>query len=204
MPPVRLFCQMQVVSSSSGLSRTILGGATPAEANYVTTDGNFSVYARSPNNAVLGNFFGLATDDLTPLSTAGFQIYAQRGGNISQGNRIANTTSAGIWVDGAQANTIRRNSIYANPFKGIFLENGGNNDLPAPVITLNSAGGTGTACPNCVIELFLDAGNQGRLYLDSVSTDFERVVQFPLLLSAVLRKSDRNRNRHPGEYIPVL
>ena len=46
-----------VLADSSGLrpggaTRTIVGGVTPGEANYVTTDGNFSVDARSPNNVV--------------------------------------------------------------------------------------------------------------------------------------------------------
>ena len=112
-----------------------MGGVTPAEANYITTDGNFSLQLRSPNNVIAGNFMGLAVDGVTPLATAGFQVLSVRDGNIIQGNRMANATSAGIWVDGAQANTIRRNSIWANPFKGIFLDNGANNNLAAPALS---------------------------------------------------------------------
>ncbi|HNT54201.1 MAG TPA: NosD domain-containing protein [Anaerolineaceae bacterium] len=162
-----------------GSTRAIVGGATPAESNFVTTLGNFSLDARSANNVIAGNFFGLAVDGVTPLTTAGFQIYTQRNGNIIQGNQIANATSAGIWVDGAQTNTIRRNSIWANPFKGIFLDNGANNNLPAPAISLDASGGSGTTCPNCIVELFLDEGNQGRFYLDSLIADSSGNFTFP-------------------------
>jgi len=158
---------------------TIVGGATRAEANTVTAAGNFGLDIRSANNAILGNRFGLAVDGLTPLSTAGFQVLSQRDGNVIQSNRIANATSAGIWLDGAQANTIRRNSIYANPFKGIFLDNGSNHNLPAPSFSLSAAGGSGTTCPNCTVELFLDAGNQGRFFLDSLVAGEDGAFSFP-------------------------
>jgi hypothetical protein len=160
-------------------SRTLVGGATLAEANYITTDGNFSLDVRSPDNVIAGNFMGLAADGITPLATAGFQVASMRDGNIIQGNRMANSTSASIWADGAQANTIRRNSIWANPFKGIFLENGANNNLIAPVLSLSAAGGSGTTCPGCTVELFLDEGNQGRFYLNSVAANIAGAFSFP-------------------------
>ena len=164
----------------NGATRAIVGGATPAEANVVTTQGNFSLDVRSANNVIAGNFMGLAVDGVTPLSTTGFQILSMRDGNIIQGNHIANATSAGIWVEGAQTNTIRRNSIWANPFKGIFLNNGANNNLPAPSLSLSTVGGNGTTCPHCAVELFLDEGNQGRFYLDSLVADAAGVFSFPV------------------------
>lgn len=162
-----------------GATRAIVGGATPAEANFVTTLGNFSLDVRSANNVITGNFMGLAVDGVTPLATAGFQILSTRDGNIIQGNHIANATSAGIWLEGGQMNTIRRNSIYANPFKGIFLNIGANNNLPAPSFSLSATGGSGTTCPGCTVELFLDEGNQGRFYLGSVVADGAGAFSFP-------------------------
>jgi parallel beta-helix repeat protein len=173
-----------VLASSGGLrlggaTRTIVGGATPVEANYVTTSGNFSLDVRSPNNVIAGNFLGLAIDGATPLATAGFQILSMRDGNVIQGNHIANATSAGIWLEGALRNTIRRNSIYANPFKGIFLNNGANNDLPAPSFSLSAAGGSGTTCSGCTVELFLDDANQGRYFLATFTADGAGSFTFP-------------------------
>jgi parallel beta-helix repeat protein len=162
-----------------GATRSIVGGTTPAEANTITADGNFSLELRSPNNVIAGNYSGLADDGVTPLATAGFQVLSLRDGNMIQGNRIANSTSAGIWLDGGRNNTVRRNSIYANPFKGIFLDNGANNNLPAPSFSLNAAGGSGTTCPGCTVELFLDGGNQGRFYLTSMAANSTGVFSFP-------------------------
>jgi parallel beta-helix repeat protein len=164
-----------------GATRTIVGGATPAEANYITTDQHFSVDVRSTNNVIAGNFLGLAIDGVTPLATAGFQILSMRDGNVIQGNHIANATSAGIWLEGGQTNTIRRNSIYANPFKGIFLNIDANNNLPAPNFSLNATGGIGTTCPSCTVELFLDEGNQGRFYLEDVVANDTGAFEFPAL-----------------------
>jgi parallel beta-helix repeat protein len=161
-----------------GASRSIVGGATSAEANFITADGNFSLELRSPNNVIAGNTFGLADDGVTPLATAGFQVLSLRDGNVIQGNRITNSTSAGIWLDGGRNNTVRRNSIYANPFKGIYLDNA-NNNLPTPAFSLNAAGGSGTTCPGCTVELFLDAANQGRYFLASVTADGAGSFTFP-------------------------
>lgn len=162
-----------------GATRSIVGGTTPAEANYITADNHFSLQLRSPDNVIAGNFMGLAVDGVTPLATAGFQVVSMRDGNILQGSWLANSTSAGIWIDGARVNTIRQDSIWANPFKGIYLDNGANNNLTAPVLALSAAGGSGTACPGCVIELFLDEGNQGRFYLNSMVADSVGAFSFP-------------------------
>ena len=118
---------------------------------------------------------------MTPHTNRWFPDLAHRDGNIIQGNRIANTTSAGIWLEGLHPNTIRRNSIYANPFKGIFLNLDANNNLPAPSFSLSAVGGSGTTCPNCTVELFLDEGNQGRFYLGSVNADGAGAFSFPAL-----------------------
>ncbi len=165
----------------AGATRSIVGGGTPAEANYITADGNFSLELRSPNNVIMGNYFGLSVDGVTPLTTAGFQVRSLRNSNLVQGNKIANSTSAGVWLDGAQSNTIRRNWIWANPFRGIYLDKGANNNLSAPSISLSSTGGSGTTCSRCTVELFLDEGNQGQIILGSVFADVAGEFAYPPL-----------------------
>jgi parallel beta-helix repeat protein len=161
------------------VTRTIVGGTTSEEANYVTASGSYNLKVLSKDNFIAGNFLGLAMDGVTPLASASFHVYSTQGGNIIQNNHVANSTSAGIWLDGAQKNTIRRNSIWANPFKGIFLDHAANANLPAPTIILNSTGGGGSTCPGCVVELFVDEGNQGRYYLDSLNADTSGDFTFP-------------------------
>ncbi len=160
----------------SGAIRAIVGGATAAESNLLGAAGHWAIEAGSPNNVIQGNRLGLAADGVTPLGDSGFQILVRRNGNVIQGNRITHATSAGIWVDGAQRNTIRRNAIYDNAWRGIIVPNG---DLPAPAIALSPTGGSGTTCPGCTVELFLDPGYQGRHYLGSVTADGSGAFAFP-------------------------
>ena len=162
----------------SEATRTIVGGATPAEANYIITDRHFSLDVRATQNTIIGNYFGLGVDGVTPLTTANFQILSLRDGNLFQGNHIAHANSMGVWLEKAQSNTLRRNFIYNNNL-GIGLGNGANGLLLPPAITLTSSGGSGTTCPHCTVELFLDAGNQGRYFLESLTADANGAFSFP-------------------------
>src|SRR5262249_25192306 len=66
-------------------------------------------------------------------------------------------------------NTIAANSITANSDLGIRLLNGGNRELPAPVLTsLGSQRifGTSDAPENSMIELFRDPDDEGEILLD--------------------------------------
>jgi hypothetical protein len=48
---------------------------------------------------------------------------------------------------------------------GILQGEGGNNLLPAPVIlTVTEITVSGTACPGCLVEIFSDAEDEGRVY----------------------------------------
>ena len=75
---------------------------------------------------------------------------------------------AGVRIDGAGAtgNAITQNSIHDNDGAGIELVNNGNINLPAPTISQANCQGpvTGTACVNCIIEIFSDNSDEGRVY----------------------------------------
>ncbi len=91
-------------------------------------------------------------------------------------NDISLNEGAGIRVFLADSlrNTIRENSIYANGGLGIDLEDGGNADLPAPILTtVDVAAGTvsGTACPYCTVEVFSDDEDEGQWYEATVTAD---------------------------------
>jgi len=97
------------------------------------------------------------------------------------GNRVAHNEVYGHGEDGirvsggtALTNTLTHNSIYDNGGLGINLVDGGNTELPAPVILIyDLATGTasGTACANCTIELYSDDGGEGRWYEAGVTAD---------------------------------
>lgn len=73
----------------------------------------------------------------------------------------------------AHFNTITGNSIFNNGM-GIELISDGNMSLAAPRITyFNLAQGIvrGSACPECIVEIFSDRGNQGRIFEGRVQAD---------------------------------
>jgi parallel beta-helix repeat protein len=79
---------------------------------------------------------------------------------------------AGVRVMRGSGNTLRGNAIYSNAGRGILLADGGNNDLPAPVIThVGPTEISGTACFGCMVEVFSDAEDEGRVYEGSTVAD---------------------------------
>ena len=157
-------------------------GGTATGAGNVISGGSFgALIRRSTNTQILGNLIGTAADGVTPLpnQSDGIYIFDQSSHNSigspapGAGNTIAFNGLNGVRVDGGipqvQSNAIAGNSIYSNDF-GIALINNGNNNLPSPVIK-GLAPLHGTSCAPCTVEIFSDAGNQGRLYEGSVVTN---------------------------------
>jgi len=101
--------------------------------------------------------------------------------NLIFGNEIGfngtNAGEAGVRIDGGLAgNPISVNSIHSNGGPGIELLNGGNFELGAPTLTQASCAAQpqglaevqGLSCPDCAIEIFSDAGNEGQIYEGTV------------------------------------
>lgn len=85
-------------------------------------------------------------------------------GSIGEGNTIYENSGSAVIVVGAATTgtSIRGNSIYSNG-DAIELVDGANGGVKPPVIT--SAGSvSGTACPNCTVDVYSDSENQGRRY----------------------------------------
>jgi hypothetical protein len=116
------------------------------------------------------NRIGVAADGVSPLPNGsdGVSISAASntvGGPYPQdGNVIAFNGGDGVQIWTYPGNTIRRNSIYGNAGAGILLPNGGNDSLAAPAVIGVGAGSvSGTACPGCVVEIFSDEEDEGRV-----------------------------------------
>ena len=91
-------------------------------------------------------------------------------GTPGHGNVIAFSGGNGVSVGGASSirNTIRGNSIHSNLEYGISLWDGGNTELPAPVIT-SPGPVAGTACANCTVDVYSDSEDEGRIYEGSTT-----------------------------------
>jgi hypothetical protein len=125
--------------------------------NYIGTDGADINWGNS--------FYGVHV-----VNSSGTQIF---GNGIH--NNGTHAGEAGVRIEGASSinNFISINSIHNNGGLGIELAAGGNADQPAPTITGGSCTApiTGTACAGCIVEIFSDSDNEGRILEESVSAD---------------------------------
>ncbi len=162
-----------------------VGGTTAGERNVISANSEEGIIidAGAMHNTVSGNYIGTKADGTGSLGNgqAGIALYDGAQFNLiggdSAGNLISNNGAFepyGVRIDGSSTlyNTLQQNSIYNNAGKGIALVNGGNTELPAPVITevnTNTNTITGTALANSTVEIFSDDDNEGR-YFHGVAT----------------------------------
>jgi parallel beta-helix repeat protein len=153
-------------------SRTFIGGSG-ADGNVVS--GNvLGLWIRTPGvdrTFVLGNFIGVDGSSGRVFRNTGDGI--DIGGatsNFVQGNVIAENGGRGVVIAGAR-NRLRRNSIYANAGGGITAPAAGG--IPSPPVILAAAASTvgGTACPQCMVEIYSDDGAQGRWFEGGTTAD---------------------------------
>lgn len=126
---------------------------------------------QSDTNGVFGNYIGTNAAGATGLGNAfhGVHIYDADHNTVSS-NTIAYN---GLLHDGngvrvqqatsASYNTITVNSIHHNGGPGIDLIGGANGGISPP--SINNAtcfSASGTACPNCTVELFSDSEDEGQ------------------------------------------
>jgi parallel beta-helix repeat protein len=129
----------------------------------------------SSNNAVLANRIGTNGAGIN-WGNAYYGIdIVNSSGNSVKGNQIAyngthggmDNAQAGVHIDGIVSinNMVSGNSIHDNDGPGIKLTNEANHNLAAPVITDASCEQVqGTACANCLIEIYSDNDDEGRRY----------------------------------------
>ncbi|MBN1139529.1 MAG: hypothetical protein JXM73_23335 [Anaerolineae bacterium] len=169
--------------------RTFVGGATAGERNLIA-DNDIGVHASvagTEHNWILGNSIG--TDATGKMQwgnhQTGIVVEEYAAHTMVQGNIIAHNgdegygQTAGVYISGAVHHTLRRNSIHSNLGLGIHLAEGGNNLLPAPVIlTVTETTVSGTACPGCVVEIFSDDEDEGRIYEGSAIANTSGIFAF--------------------------
>ena len=142
---------------------------------------------------VLGNFVGVTPGGQPmPNGDVGIRVWGGDGSTIGNtsggGNEVAHNGTDGIEVDGGQSDdrsrvvsaggpvpalhhTIRGNSIHSNSGIGIDNLNGGNEELAPPVVTAQEFSVAGTACPNCIIDVYSDDEDEGRIYEGTTVAD---------------------------------
>jgi hypothetical protein len=135
--------------------------------------------AQGIGNIIRGNYVGLDQAGNPLPNGKGIWIYGVPGSTVpatakntvGPGNVIAFNQIAGILVEGQVAGIkITRNSIFDNTGGGIFLGENPNGNLPPPSL-LTTYPISGIAPPYSTVELFSDAGAQGRFFIGTVKAD---------------------------------
>ena len=133
--------------------------------------GGIRLFSSSTSDNIIRN--NLIGCDVTgtaalPNSEHGVKVHSGAHDNvIGPGNVIAFNGTYGVWITeaGTVGNTITQNSIHSTQSWGIRLTAGGNNQLARPIVfSAQATQVSGTACPNCTIEVFSDADDQGAVY----------------------------------------
>jgi len=158
---------------------------TAIQGNLIATNEWEGVSVSGSEARLRANRIGVAADGVSPLPNAGSGVTIMGPSNTVggrfpfDGNMIAFNANAGVQVWTYPGNTIRRNSIYGNSGSGILLVDGGNNSLSAPIITdVLPVSVSGTACPGCIVEVFSDAKDEGRIYEGSTTADASGAFTF--------------------------
>lgn len=137
------------------------------------------VVVNSSNNVIWFNNIGTDGADIHwGNKFYGVHVFNSPGNLITSNNIHHNGLNGGepgvlIEQSGSLNNFISLNSITQNGGLGIELKNGGNASQPAPTITSGSCTSTiaGTACPGCIVEIFSDSADEGRIFEGSVNAD---------------------------------
>jgi len=193
----------------NGSTNVTIGGTTAAESNVISGNAGNGIGMKDPStghNTILGNYIG-TNRVLAPMPNGGHGILLFDGvqyNTIGPGNVIAYNTGDGVRVDGEATlyNTITQNSITGNGGLGIENINGGNTELPPPVIT-GVGSVTGTACPSCTVEIFSDPDGEGAIYEGTTIADAAGNWTWPgtphgPFVTATNTDADGNTSEFPG------
>jgi CSLREA domain-containing protein len=168
-------------NSSDGIELTTAPGGIIKD-NLISGNGDDGIDVADDQTGatIVGNLVGVALDGVTPLTNGGPGVDVPNASHViigGTGAGEANTIAyniQGVLVRGPDAptvgNTTRGNSIHHNTEGGILLWDNGNLELTPPVIA-TSGPLHGTACANCIIDIYSDTEGQGEIYEGATQAD---------------------------------
>ena len=174
------------ISLSGGAQHNLIGGdrrigSGPVGQGNLVSRGDIGICLGGDGtsfNTITGNLIGTDASGADDWGNSGSGMWIEDGANhntIGPDNIIAyNQYGITVRDSNSLGNTITQNSIHDNEGEGIYLWEGGNTELPAPLIfdfNLNAGNVTGIACPNCAIQAYSDSSNEGQVYEGQTTTD---------------------------------
>ncbi len=160
----------------NGATGNFIGGSVPGEGNNISGNAVTGVEIHdlnSTDNHILGNeIHGNGTRGVLMVDGTSGNIVG--GVSLTERNKVYDNELSGIEINGANTfeNQIRLNSIFDNGEKGILLSFGANKGIAPPVIE-TFVPFSGTAPPDSFVDIFSDAGEEGKTYIGSTTTDAE-------------------------------
>jgi hypothetical protein len=157
----------------------IIGGLEEGAANVISGNlrgGIFIRFTETTNNTILGNYIGTdvtGKHDLGNWFEGIYLDYGTKNNVIGPQNVIRYNGNYGIVINHDSTTGIRitQNSISNHGF-GISLKEGGNDSLAAPIIDdVTETSVSGTACADCIVEIFSDSLVEGAIYEGTVTAD---------------------------------
>lgn len=148
-----------------------------------TSDG---IGIKGSDNVISGNFIGTDITGLKNIGNRAVGVFLEEGASrniIGPGNTIVYNGVRGygggieIRSLSATANAITANSIHDNTAPGIYYNISSSTQAEFPtvpiIINFDLASGTvgGTACPECVVEIFSTRTTDGELFEGSTTAD---------------------------------
>jgi len=171
------------IAACGGHNNTIGGDRRTGEGpigqgNLTSNNGiGFNLCDRGSHNTVTGNIIGTDPSTTENWGNKGAGIWIENGmtGNKIGPDNIIAHNNLGIRISGSNTlgNTITQNSIFDNSL-GIRQWDRGNIMLDSPqIFEFDIAMGsvTGTACANCIVEIFSDSGNEGKVFEGQTTAD---------------------------------
>ncbi len=161
------------------------GGNTIGTGNVIAGNTSHGLHLyHSDNNDIQGNYIGYAG---VGNGGDGIHLHVSDNNRITEGNTIANNAGNGIYAIASSDITIQGSYVDSNSQVGIYFDTcsnsliggsgtdqlnsiGGNHNLSAPVITSASCSQVKvTACANCLVEIYSDNDDEGRVYEGSLT-----------------------------------
>ena len=203
---------------TDNVQKNVIGGSAPGEGNVISGNvtGMLIRGTDTSENVIMGNQIGTDASggELVP-NTVGIWIVKGAHNNTiggtgsGEGNVIAGNKLFAVHIEGTDTvgNTIRGNSIYSNNAEGIKNMDGGNRELEPPTWVGRSPA-TGSACPKCTVDIYSDAGDQGKVYEGSTVAEADGSFTFKDSLSgpnatATATDSEGNTSSFSGPLLGV-
>jgi hypothetical protein len=154
------------ISAGSGTGRFTIGGASAPEGNLILGSPGNGIVAGGKRHLVQGNVVGIDAQGSSSPNRGGISSGGDARDIVIQGNIIAGNSGLGGDAVFGSRSAFRRNSIYNNSGGGLALNCvDAAHCVAAPVLVkVGATNVSGTACPSCEVEVFSDAGSQGRYF----------------------------------------